>query len=54
MAKNNIRYAEIVGPTRLKEDVAKGLTISGSSVRTTNGPGYGIRVNRDFLKQMAK
>ena len=54
MAKNNIRYTEIVGPTRLKQDVAEGLTISDGLVHITNGPGYGIRVNRDELKQVAK
>ena len=54
MAKNNIRYAEIVGPTRLKQDVAEGLTISEGVVSITEGPGFGIRVNPDELKRMAK
>jgi L-alanine-DL-glutamate epimerase-like enolase superfamily enzyme len=54
MAKNNIRYAEIAGPTRLKKDVAQGLTISGGMVRIEDGPGYGIRVDPDGLKQMIK
>jgi L-alanine-DL-glutamate epimerase-like enolase superfamily enzyme len=49
MAKNNIRYAEIVGPTRLKKDVAEGLTIVGGMVRIEDGPGYGIKVDPNLL-----
>lgn len=45
MAKSNIQYAEIVGPSRLKQDVAKGLTINKGWVSTTDGPGYGITVD---------
>jgi len=42
MAKSNIKYAEIVGPSRFKRDVAKGLTIHRGRVSTADGPGYGI------------
>lgn len=50
MAKSNIRYAEINGPTRLKRDVAEGLTISKGRVSTTDGPGYGITVDPTALR----
>jgi L-alanine-DL-glutamate epimerase-like enolase superfamily enzyme len=50
MAKTNIRYAEIVGPTRLKQDVAEGLTITGGWVFPTDDPGYGITVDPAILR----
>jgi len=50
MAKSNIRYAEIVGPTRLKRDVAGGLVITGGRVCATDAPGYGITVDPGVLR----
>ena len=50
MAKANIRYAEIVGPTRLQRDVAEGLTITGGRISPTDDPGYGITVNPAVLR----
>jgi L-alanine-DL-glutamate epimerase-like enolase superfamily enzyme len=50
-AKKNIRYAEIVGPTRIARDVASGLTIRGEKVIVGEGPGLGISVNRDLLER---
>lgn len=50
MAKDNIRYAEIVGPTRLKRDVAEGLTIGKGRVSVTDAPGFGIAVDPKALK----
>ena len=49
-AKRNIRYAEIVGPTRIARDVASGLTIRGDRVLVGEGPGLGISVNRVMLE----
>jgi L-alanine-DL-glutamate epimerase-like enolase superfamily enzyme len=49
-AKRNIRYAEIVGPTRIARDVASGLTIRGEKVIVGEGPGLGIFMNRDLLE----
>lgn len=45
MAKSNIRYAEINEPTRLKRDVAEGLTISKGCVSIKDGSEYGIAVD---------
>ena len=50
MAKKNIRYAELVGPTRLKQDIATGLTVEKGMVRVADGPGFGITVDKDMLK----
>jgi len=50
MAKKNIRYAELVGPTRLKSDLASGLVIKKGMVRVPDGPGFGITVDTAKLK----
>ena len=49
-AKKNIRYAEIVGPTRIARDVASGLAIRGKKILVGDGPGLGISVNRSLLE----
>jgi L-alanine-DL-glutamate epimerase-like enolase superfamily enzyme len=48
-AKENIQFIEINGPTRLKWDVASGLTIQQGRVKIGNGPGYGLEVDRSRL-----
>ncbi len=50
-AKKNIRYAEIVGPTRIARDVASGLAICGEKVRVSGEPGLGISVDRSLLEE---
>jgi L-alanine-DL-glutamate epimerase-like enolase superfamily enzyme len=45
LAWRNIRYAEIVGPTRLKKDAARGLTIDGDQVIVGDAAGLGIEVD---------
>ena len=49
-AKKNIRYAEIVGPTRIARDAASGLTIRGEKVFVGDGPGLGISVDGALLE----
>ena len=49
LAKRNIRYAEVVGPTRLREDIARGLSIAGEWISVPDKPGLGIDINTDMV-----
>ena len=49
LAKSNIRYAEINGPTRMKRDTAKGLEFENGWVRVPELPGLGLTVDLNGL-----
>jgi len=50
MAKYNVQYAEIVGPLRLKQDAADGMTISKGKVSLLEKPGFGISIDPGIFK----
>jgi o-succinylbenzoate synthase len=49
LAKANIHYAEINGPTRFSQDTASGLDFANGEVRVPARPGLGLRVDLSTL-----